>query len=130
MLFPKTLSISGNMPFAQNELARCLAAMSGAEIRPDGYPFAILADQTEGEGYRVEVTEQRTVIQADSPRAAVYGVYGLLERLGAQFLAEDCENLPQITDWESMCFSSRPDFPIGICIGVGRWMGASPCNAG
>ena len=110
MLFPQTLSISGNMPFAQNELARCLAAMSGAEIRPDGYPFAILADQTEGEGYRVEVTEQRTVIQADSPRAAVYGVYGLLERLGAQFLAEDCEILPQITDWEPMCFSSRPDF--------------------
>ena len=63
MHFPKTLSISGNMPFAQNELARCLAAMSGAEIRPNGYPFAILADQTEGEGYRVEVTEQRTVIQ-------------------------------------------------------------------
>lgn len=110
MLFPKTLSISGNMPFAQNELARCLAAMSGAEIHTDGYPFAILADQTEGEGYRVEVTEQRTVIQADSPRAAVYGVYGLLERLGAQFLAEDCEILPQITDWEPMCFSSRPDF--------------------
>ena len=110
MHFPKTLSISGNMPFAQNELARCLAAMSGAEIHTDGYPFAILADQTEGEGYRVEVTEQRTVIQADSPRAAVYGVYGLLERLGAQFLAEDCEILPQITDWETMCFSSRPDF--------------------
>ena len=110
MHFPKTLSISGNMPFAQNELARCLAAMSGAEIHTDGYPFAILADQTEGEGYRVEVTEQRTVIQADSPRAAVYGVYGLLERLGAQFLAEDCEILPQITDWEPMCFSSRPDF--------------------
>ena len=110
MHFPKTLSISGNMPFAQNQLARCLAAKSGAEIHTDGYPFAILADQTEGEGYRVEVTEQRTVIQADSPRAAVYGVYGLLERLGAQFLAEDCEILPQITDWESMCFSSRPDF--------------------
>ena len=110
MHFPKTLSISGNMPFAQNELARCLAAMSGAAIHTDGYPFAILADQTEGEGYRVEVTEQRTVIQADSPRAAVYGVYGLLERLGAQFLAEDCEILPQITDWEPMCFSSRPDF--------------------
>lgn len=110
MLFPKTLSISGNMPFAQNELARCLAAMTGAAIHTDGYPFAILADQTEGEGYRVEVTEQRTVIQADSPRAAVYGVYGLLERLGAQFLAEDCEILPQITDWEPMCFSSRPDF--------------------
>ena len=110
MLFPKTLSISGNMPFAQNELARYLAAMTGTEIRPDGYPFAILANQTKDEGYRVEVTEQRTVIQADSPRAAVYGVYGLLERLGAQFLAEDCEILPQITDWEPMCFSSRPDF--------------------
>ena len=110
MHFPKTLSISGNMPFAQNELARCLSAMSGAEIHTDGYPFAILADQTEGEGYLVEVTEQRTVIQADSPRAAVYGVYGLLDRLGAQFLAEVCEIMPQITDWEPMCFSSRPDF--------------------
>lgn len=76
MLFPQTLSISGNMPFAQNELARYLAAMTGTEIRPDGYPFAILANQTKDEGYRVEVTEQRTVIQSDSPRAAVYGVYG------------------------------------------------------
>ena len=110
MLFPKTLSISGNMPFAQNELARCLSAMSGAEIHTDGYPFAILADQTEGEGSRVEVTEQRTVIQADSPRAAVYGVYALLERLGAQFLAEDCEILPSVTEWKPMSFSARPDF--------------------
>ena len=90
MHFPKTLSISGNMPFAQNELARCLTAMTGAELRPEGYPFTVTAGQGRGEGYRVSVTGRHTDIQADSPRAAVYGVYGLLERLGAQFLAEDC----------------------------------------
>lgn len=130
MLFPKTLSISGNMPFAQNELARCLSAMSGAEIHTDGYPFAILADQTEGEGYRVEVTEQRTVIQADSPRAAVYGVYGLLNGSARSFWLRTAKFCPKSPIGNRCAFPPGPILPIGICIGAGRWMGASPCNAG
>ena len=70
MRFPQSVFITGNMPFAQSELSRCLTAMTGAELRPEGYPFTVTAGHGRGEGYLVEVTEQRTVIQSDSPRAA------------------------------------------------------------
>ena len=110
MRFPQTIFINGNMPFAQSELGRCLAAMTGAEISPEGYPFTITAARGENECYRVSVTGRHTDIQGESPRAAVYGVYALLERLGAQFLAEDCEILPSVTEWKPMSFSARPDF--------------------
>ena len=110
MRLPQSVFITGNMPFAQSELSRCLTAMTGAELRPEGYPFTVTAGQGRGEGYRVSVTGRHTDIQGESPRAAVYGVYALLERLGAQFLAEDCEILPSVTEWKPMSFSSRPDF--------------------
>ena len=110
MRFPQSVFITGNMPFAQSELSRCLTAMTGAELRPEGYPFTVTAGHGRGEGYRVSVTGRHTDIQGESPRAAVYGVYALLERLGAQFLAEDCEILPSVTEWKPMSFSSRPDF--------------------
>ena len=110
MRFPQSVFITGNMPFAQSELSRCLTAMTGAELRPEGYPFTVTAGHGRGEGYRVSVTGRHTDIQGESPRAAVYGVYALLERLGAQFLAEDCEILPSLTEWKPMSFSSRPDF--------------------
>ena len=110
MRFPQSVFITGNMPFAQSELSRCLTAMTGAELRPEGYPFTVTAGHGRGEGYRVSVTGRHTDIQGESPRAAVYGVYALLERLGAQFLAEDCEILPSVTEWMPMSFSSRPDF--------------------
>ena len=110
MRFPQSVFITGNMPFAQSELSRCLTAMTGAELRPEGYPFTVTAGHGRGEGYRVSVTGRHTDIQGESPRAAVYGVYALLERLGAQFLAEDCEILPSVTEWKPISFSSRPDF--------------------
>lgn len=110
MRLPQSVFITGNMPFAQSELSRCLTAMTGAELRPEGYPFTVTAGHGRGEGYRVSVTGRHTDIQGESPRAAVYGVYALLERLGAQFLAEDCEILPSVTEWKPMSFSSRPDF--------------------
>lgn len=36
MRFPQSVFITGNMPFAQSELSRCLTAMTGAELRPEG----------------------------------------------------------------------------------------------
>ncbi|MFR5855088.1 MAG: hypothetical protein ACLUE8_12620 [Lachnospiraceae bacterium] len=34
MRFPQSVFITGNMPFAQNELARCLAAMTACRNPP------------------------------------------------------------------------------------------------
>lgn len=110
MQFPARVCIDGNMPFAQEELKRCLTAMTSANIAADGYPFEISAGTGERESYRVTVTEERTRIESDSPRGAVYGTYALLEWLGAEFLAEDCEMFPHVTEWEPTQLSGAPDF--------------------
>ena len=49
MRFPQSVFITGNMPFAQSELSRCLTAMTGAELRSEGYPFTVTAGQGRGE---------------------------------------------------------------------------------
>lgn len=85
MRFPQSVFITGNMPFAQSELSRCLTAMTGAELRPEGYPFTVTAGHGRGEGYRVSVTGRHTDIQGESPRAAVYGVYACWSGWGRSF---------------------------------------------
>ena len=67
----------------------------GIQTGPGGCPVQITKDASLGEGFVIQVAENGIIIQAGSPRGAVYAVYAFLETvLGCRFLAADCVVLP------------------------------------
>ncbi len=113
MRFPTSWTVHGNMPFAEEELRRCLAECLGSREANGGYPISVFAANGEEETFRVIVTEQGTRIESASPRGAVFGVYAFLERqLGCRFFAPDCERLPFSPQVELALgeYASSPDF--------------------
>lgn len=101
------------LAFAAAELQRYLNAMSGAELpvvrAPSENPAIVLTsrprlqpneeaavgDPRQRDRYRLSVQTRRLEIDGASPRAVLYGVYDLLERLGCGWCVPGDDSVPQ-----------------------------------
>src|SRR6185369_4690233 len=92
------------------ELRRYVQKMSGAELRlvatPSGKPAILLVnrprsrsqsvnDAREFDSYRLNISSKRLEIEGASPRAVLYGVYDLLERLGCSWCVPGDDSVPK-----------------------------------
>ena len=112
MLLPHDVSISSDVPFIREELSAYLEKVVNHRVTDGGYPIRV---QVTGEGterYTISVSPTETDITGGTLRGAVYGMYAFLEKcLGCQFLAEDCEILPQgPVELQTGCISESPAF--------------------
>ena len=85
--------------YAAGELKRCFSVIFSEEA-PAGEAVRVVLDP-EGaalpapDGFRLEIGPDEIRLLAGTPRAIVYGAYGLLEKMGCRFLTGDCEVLPR-----------------------------------
>ncbi len=112
MQLPDNMTIRSDVPFAAEELSRCITMITGHVPSDHGYPIHVRVTKAGGEGYSVQVSEEGVLIDSGSVRGAVYGVYAFLEYLGCQFLAEDCEIIPRMEhiDLPFISFAGAPAF--------------------
>ena len=112
MQLPGHITIRSEVSFAGEELARYLHMIPGCQPGNDGYPIHVKVTGTGGEDYTVSVSKGRADISGGSVRGAVYGTYAFLEKcLGFQFLAEDCEIIPDsLPELKACGFHEAPAF--------------------
>ena len=112
MQLPGHITIRSEVPFAGEELARYLHMIPGCQPGNDGYPIHVKVTGTGGEDYAVSVSKGRADISGGSVRGAVYGTYAFLEKcLGFQFLAVDCEIIPDsLPELKACGFHDVPAF--------------------
>jgi hypothetical protein len=112
------------LEFAAHELQRYIKEISGAELpllkQASGGPAVILISKPFGRGpdpleedhYRLNVSPGKLLIQGATPRAALFGVYDLLERLGCGWCVPGEDIIPrretlQVT---KLAVDTRPAF--------------------
>jgi len=121
-------SAEGALAFAALELQRYVREMSGAELpilhAPSRKPSILLAvhasekavkgsqDPREEDHYRLIVDSKKVQIQGASPRAVLFGVYDLLERLGCGWCVPGDDTVPkkETLGLSAMQLDTRPAF--------------------
>ncbi len=106
----KVEATEGPLDFAAHELQRYVKAMSGAELPlvhgTTGKPVIMLfvrvlqqvngmEDPCEEEHYRLSIDARRLQIEGASPRAVLFGVYDVLERLGCGWCVPGDDTVPK-----------------------------------
>ena len=97
--------------FAAEELRRYVKAMSGAELplartlaskpaivlasRPIAQDKGTLEQMREEDSYRLNVDPRKLLIEGASPRAVLFGVYDVLERLGCGWCVPGDDAIPK-----------------------------------
>ena len=143
--------------FAAQELQRYVKAMSGAELRvlnaPSEKPAIvllsrplrrekeILEDSREEDHYYLDVREKKLQIEGASPRAVLFGVYDLLERLGCGWCVPGDDSVPkrETLALASLQVGNRPrfqyrmmlDFPlmsVAQSIAISDWIAKNRMN--
>ncbi len=118
VLFPEHLRICYSpeepepVAYAAEELARYLTR-AGVTVG-DGETYTLCL-KTGGEelpdgAYMIQCGEDRTEIVSGEACGIVYGAYGFLERLGFDFLAPDCDVIPEELFLPVGCHTERPAF--------------------
>src|SRR5258706_602314 len=103
--------LEGPIAFAAQELQRYVKEMSGAELpvvqAPSKKPAIILAsrlfqqdqqaleDPREEDRYRLDADSKRLRVEGASPRAVLFGVYDVLERLGCGWCVPGDDTVPK-----------------------------------
>jgi hypothetical protein len=112
--------------FAATELSRYLGAITSANFSVvsrsnDTHIIVLRSANTRSDEYSVRHRGDNLVIQGQSPRATLLGVYAFLERLGCQWLAPEfafyggkAEQVPKnrTLSYSLADFSSRPAFQV------------------
>ena len=98
--------------YAAEELARYLARAGVAVGDGETYTLCL---KTGGEelpdgAYTIRCGEDRTEIVSGEACGIVYGAYGFLERLGFDFLAPDCDVIPEELVLPVGSYTERPAF--------------------
>ena len=143
--------------FAVQELRRYVKRMSGAELpvvrASSGKPALVLAlraprrepqlaaDPREEDRYRLRVDAKRLQIEGASPRAVLFGVYDVLERLGCGWCVPGDEVVPKRNTLElaPLRVDTRPafsyrmmlDFPllsVGQSVAICDWLAKNRMN--
>jgi hypothetical protein len=111
--------------FAAQELQRYVKEMSGAELpivnAPSGRSAIVLRalqnkqasdDPSEKDHYRLTVDSKKLQIDGASPRAVLYGVYDVLERLGCGWCVPGDDTVPkrQTLELAALQVDARPAF--------------------
>jgi len=114
--------------FAAQELQRYVKEMSGAELglarSPSKNPVIVLAvrtlqrdekvseDPREEDRYRLNVDRKKLQIEGASPRAVLFGVYDVLERLGCGWCVPGDDAIPKRSTLEmpTLRIDTRPAF--------------------
>lgn len=121
------------LTFAAEELQRYLELMSGVRLfiykfrAATGLPAIALArdDETasrlldespvigEPDAFRLRASPEGVLLTGQRPRAALFAVYGLLERLGCRWLGPGDETVPKLPTiaLENQDVFESPDFP-------------------
>jgi len=82
--------------FARSEFERCVTAMTGKAAPELKFTAAAKSEKLGLDGFRVLVKNGVIEIRSETGRAAIYGVYDILERFGGcGFYARNCEVLPK-----------------------------------
>jgi hypothetical protein len=116
------------LAFAAQELQRYVKKISGAElpivharsrklgivltVRPLQQDKKALEDPREEDRYRLNVDSKNLQIEGTSPRAVLYGVYDLLERLGCGWCVPGDDTIPKADTLKisSLQVDTRPAF--------------------
>jgi hypothetical protein len=143
--------------FAAEELRRYVKAMSGAELslrralskkpaivlamRPFVQDQRTLEDQREMDSYRLNIEARKLLIEGASPRAVLFGVYDILERLGCGWCVPGDDAVPKADSLEMMPLKLEPrpafqdrmmlDFPmqsVAQTIAICDWLAKNRMN--
>ena len=145
------------LAFAAQELQRYIKEMSGAELpiagqvskkpvivlasRPLQQAGGVLGDPREEDHYRLKVDAKKLLIEGASPRAVLFGVYDLLERLGCGWCVPGDEVVPrhETLEMAPLQVDTRPafqyrmllDFPmlsVAQTLGICDWIAKNRMN--